>query len=74
MKKLLSILLIIVISLSSICCVTIPSYAEENASINIDDVPRDWTGEYNGYGSKGSIYRSMDMHISNIEPDGSIIK
>ena len=39
-----------------------------------DDIPRDWTGYYEGLGAKYGEKRGMDMHISNIEPDGSIIK
>ena len=71
MKKILSITLAFVILLN---CLYISADAKSLKIENIDDIPLDWTGYYEGLGAKYGEKRGMDMHISNIEPDGSIIK
>ena len=70
MKKIISLILTFVI-LSS--CIGINTNAVTPKIENIDDIPLDWTGYYEGLGAKYGEKRGMDMHISNIEPDGKII-
>ena len=72
MKKLISIMLVLIIMISSVDIFSNVVYADQ--SINIDDIPRYYSGWYTGLTSFRKLKRSMDMHISNIEPDGNIIK
>ena len=72
MKKIISIMLVFTIMMSSVF--TLGTVVSADESININDIPRYYGGWYTGLTSFRKLKRSMDMHISNIEPDGSIIK
>ncbi len=72
MKKIISIMLGLIMIMSSVF--TFGTSVSADESINIDDIPRYYSGWYTGLTSFRKLKRSMDMHISNIEPDGSIIK
>ena len=56
----------VLVIVCSCFCINVAAVDTTYKVDSIDDIPRDWTGKYNGYGLKGSVYRGMDMHIANI--------
>ena len=69
MKKLLSCILVLMVFLGS--CI-MNTAALSTRIENIEDIPLDWTGWYEGLGARYGEKRLMNMHISSIEPDGNI--